>query len=92
MLTDFESPIGWKIVGTKAHMESTKHLPPLLEEPSQNVVFSIVFEREFIFDEIAGVTKKPLHDVNNAQVRYKRKCLFYDCDRKRRASGIKGEA
>jgi hypothetical protein len=41
-------------------MESTQHFPPLLEEPSQNIVFSLVFEREYIFDENAGVTKKPL--------------------------------
>ena len=70
-LKEFESTIGWKIVGTRAYMESTQHFPPLLEEPSQNVVFSIVFKREFIFDEISGVTKRPLGNDNQMQVSYK---------------------
>ena len=68
-LKEFDSPIGWKIVGTRAYMESTQHFPPLLEEPSQNVVFSLVFKREFIFDEITGVTKRP--PENQSQVSYK---------------------
>ena len=71
---EFDSPIGWKIIGTRAYMESTQHFPPLLEEPSQNIVFSLVIQREFVFDDITGVTKKP--HANQVQVRYLINLLF----------------
>ena len=58
-LKEYDSPIGWKVIGTRAYMESTQHFPPLLEEPAQNMVFSLVFQRDFVFDEYAGVTKRP---------------------------------
>ena len=57
-LREFDSPIGWKVIGARAYLESTQHLPPLLEEPSQNVVFSIVFRREFVFDAFMGATQR----------------------------------
>ena len=57
-LREFDSPIGWKVIGARAYLESTQHFPPLLEEPSQNVVFSIVFRREFVFDAFMGATQR----------------------------------
>ena len=57
-LREFDSPIGWKVIGARAYLESTQHYPPLLEEPSQNVVFSIVFRREFVFDAFMGATQR----------------------------------
>ena len=58
-LKEYDSPIGWKVIGTRAYMQSTQHFPPLLEEPAQNIVFSLVFQRDFVFDERNGVTKRP---------------------------------
>ena len=58
-LKEYDSPIGWRVIGTRAYMESTQHFPPLLVEPAQNIVFSLVFQRDFVFDPENGVTKRP---------------------------------
>ena len=51
-LDDFESHSGWRVMATQARIESRQY--PLIEEPTNIVVFDFAFKRESYFDPKLG--------------------------------------
>lgn len=62
-LDDFSSPTGWRVVASKAGLESRRSHPMLGgDEPSHVVVFDLAFVRDSFFDPMTGQVIERVRD------------------------------
>ena len=55
-MEEFNSPTGWQILAGEAKLESAQF--PVFEEPSNMVVYTVSFKRDFYFDPNSGNLRK----------------------------------